>query len=155
MERINAGRVRGPGGGGTVKGVAFLHRNLVSMCAAAFLAAVAHPALALDWGRGELEDEITVMKVLREVQKGGYGVVSTEELKGWYDTRKEMHVVDTMPAADFRGGHLPGAVNFEFPCPEPCDLTAQQQEAFAKVLGPRKDRLIVFSCEFTRCGRSG
>ena len=24
----------------------------------------------------------------------------------------------------------------------------------ARVLGPRKDRPIVFSCEFTRCGRS-
>jgi rhodanese-related sulfurtransferase len=124
------------------------------VCAALLLLAAAGPASALDWGRGELEDEATVVKILREVEKGGYGVVSTEELKGWYDARKDMLVVDTMPAADYKRGHLPGAVNFEFPCPEPCELNAQQQEAYAKVLGPRKDRLMVFSCEFTRCGRS-
>lgn len=135
------------------------HANILSPKAVsagvlALLLAAAGPVPALDWGRGELETETTLVKVLREVEKGGYGVVSTEELKQWIDGRRDMLVVDTMPAADYQRGHLPGAVNFEFPCPEPCELTARQQEEFAGKLGPRKDRTLVFTCEFTRCGRS-
>jgi rhodanese-related sulfurtransferase len=111
-------------------------------------------AIALDWGRGEYETEVTVVKIVREVAKGGYGTVSTDELKGWMDGRRDMLLVDTMPPGDYRGGHLPGAVSFELPCPEPYEMPVSQQQALDKLLGGKKDRLIVFSCEFTRCGRS-
>lgn len=114
------------------------------------------PVFALDlWGSKELETEKVAVKLAREVQRGGYGILTTEELKGWLDEKKDMLIVDTMPyEASYKKNHIPGAVQFEFPVEEVASLDEKTQGDFMKVLGEGKDRTLVFYCGFTKCGRS-
>jgi len=107
------------------------------------------------WGSKEIETEKTAVNFAKEVERGGYKIVSTEELKAWIDQKKEMLIVDTMPYEDsYKKQHVPGAVQFEFPIPEVAKLDDKTKAAFEKLLGPNKDRLIVIYCGFTKCGRS-
>lgn len=119
------------------------------------LAAAASSALALEFGVKELDNEKIAVNFSREVFRGDYGIVTTDELKTWLDEKKAMLVVDTMPfEASYKKNHIPGAVPFEFPIPEMTEMEAAQKTAFEKLLGPDKDRLIVFYCGFTKCTRS-
>jgi len=108
----------------------------------------------------ELETETGAVKLLREVQQGGYDVVATEELKKWIDSKKDMIIVDTMPYEDsYKKQHLPGAVQFLFPIPEMKQWDVKEtggktQEDFVKLLGSDKDKLIVIYCGFVKCTRS-
>lgn len=107
------------------------------------------------WGAKELDTEKTAVAFAREVERGGYKIVSTQELKGWIDQKKPMLIVDTMPyEASYKKQHIPGAVQMEFPIPELTTLDAKSRAALEKLLGPDKNRLIVFYCGFTKCTRS-
>jgi rhodanese-related sulfurtransferase len=107
------------------------------------------------WGSKELETEKSAVTFAREAIKGGYGIVTTQELKGWIDQKVNMLIVDTMPYADsFVKQHIPGAVNMVFPIPEMKTLDAKTKADLEKLLGPDKNRLIVFYCGFTKCTRS-
>jgi rhodanese-related sulfurtransferase len=103
----------------------------------------------------ELDIEKIAVKFEREVERGGYKVVTTQELKSWIDQKKEMLIVDTMPPDNFRKQHIPGAVNFEIQrLPELTQMSDKMRADFEKLLGPNKDRTIVFYCGFTDCERS-
>ena len=65
-----------------------------------------------------------------------------------------MLIVDTMPADNFRKQHIPGAINFEIQRPELTQMSDRMQADFEKLLGPNKNRTIVFYCGFTDCERS-
>jgi thiosulfate/3-mercaptopyruvate sulfurtransferase len=107
------------------------------------------------WGGKEIETEKIAVNFAKEVERGGYKVVSAEELKGWIDQKKDMLIVDTMPYEDsYKKQHVPGAVQFEFPIPEVTNLDDKTKAAFEKLLGSNKDRLIVIYCGFTKCTRS-
>jgi rhodanese-related sulfurtransferase len=107
------------------------------------------------WGDKELETEKIAVTFLKEVQRGNYKIVSTAELKGWVDQKKDMLIVDTMPFEDsFKKQHIPGAVNFVLPIPEMTQIDDKTKAGLEKLLGPNKDRLIVFYCGFTKCTRS-
>ena len=108
----------------------------------------------------EVATEASGVKLAREVQRGGYDVVTTEELKQWIDAGKDMVIVDTMPYKDsYKKQHIPGAVQFLFPIPEmkTWDLKetdGKTQEDFAKLLGNDKNKTIVIYCGFVKCARS-
>ncbi len=108
----------------------------------------------------ETAKEKEAVKLVRDTQKGGYGLVSTEELKKWMDEGKKMVIVDTMPFEDsFKKEHVPGAVNFLFPIPDmdkwDAKETGGKSEAdYAKLLGPDKNIPIVVYCGFVKCTRS-
>jgi len=107
------------------------------------------------WGSKEMDTEKIALNFAREVERGGYKMVSTEELKGWIDQKKEMLIVDTMPFEDsYKKQHVPGAVQMEFPIPEMTQIDDKKKAEWEKVLGPNKDRLIVIYCGFTKCTRS-
>lgn len=107
------------------------------------------------FGVKELETEKSAVTFCREVQRGGYQVVSTEELKKWIDEKKSMLIVDTMPFEDsYKKNHIPGARQFEFPIPEMKSMDDKTRGEFLKLLGPDKNRTIVFYCGFTKCTRS-
>ncbi len=107
------------------------------------------------WGAKELDTEKISVTFEREVARGGYKVVTTEELKKWIDQKKDMLIVDTMPFEDsYKKQHIPAAVNFVLPIPEMTQMDEKTKAAFEKLLGPNKDRLIVFYCGFTKCTRS-
>ena len=108
----------------------------------------------------EVEKEAGAVKLIREVQRGGYDVLTTEELKKWIDSGKEMLIVDTMPYEDsYRKQHVPGAVQFLFPIPEmntwdPRKTDGKTKEDFINLLGSDKDKTIVIYCGFVKCTRS-
>jgi rhodanese-related sulfurtransferase len=107
------------------------------------------------WGSKEMDTEKIAVNFAKEIARGGYKIVSTEELKGWIDQKKDMIIVDTMPFEDsYKKQHIPGAVQMEFPIPEMTALDDQKKAAFEKLLGPDKDKLIVIYCGFTKCTRS-
>lgn len=108
-----------------------------------------------EWGSKELDTEKIAVNLLKEVERGGYKVVTTTELKGWIDQKKDMLIVDTMPYEDsYKKQHVPGAVQIEFPIPELTQLDENKKAEFEKLLGSNKDRLIVIYCGFTKCTRS-
>jgi rhodanese-related sulfurtransferase len=108
----------------------------------------------------EVEKETGAVKLVREVQQGGYDVVSTEELKQWIDSGKDMVIVDTMPyEASYKKNHVPGAVQFLFPIPEmenwdTNETDGKSREDFIKLLGDDKNKPIVIYCGFVKCTRS-
>ncbi len=131
------------------------HGLRVMATAGFMLLAAVGQGLALDWGSQELETEKVAVKLTREVIKGGYGIVRTDELKKLLDEGKKPLIIDTMPYADsYVKEHIPGAVQFELPIEELTTLDDKTRAALMKLLGDDKDRLMVFYCGFTKCGRS-
>jgi rhodanese-related sulfurtransferase len=123
------------------------------------LATFAH-ALGKDKFEEELEKEQGAVKLVREIQRGGYDIVSTEELKKMLDERKDILVIDTMPFEDsYKKEHVPGAKQFLFPIPDM--LTWDDKETGGKtiedykaLLGPDTGKTIVVYCGFVKCTRS-
>ena len=123
---------------------------------------LACPAMALFDNKfeKEVEKEGGAVKLVREVQRGGYDVVTTEELKAWIDNGKDMVIVDTMPYdASYKKGHVPGALQFLFPIPDmnqwdTKETDGKTQDDFLRMLGPDKDKTIVIYCGFVKCTRS-
>lgn len=108
-----------------------------------------------DWGKKELQTEKIAATFNAEVQRGGYQVVITPELKDWLDGEKSVLVVDTMPYEEsFKKNHIPEAKQLEFPIPELNTIDEKMQNELLELLGPDKDRIIVFYCGFTKCTRS-
>lgn len=124
------------------------------------LALPAHAFLGDGKFKEEVEKETSAVKLVREVQRGGYDVVTTEELKKWMDEKKDMVIVDTMPyEASYKKAHVPGAVQFLFPIPEMtawdlAETDQKTQEDFEGLLGKDKDRLVIIYCGFVKCTRS-
>lgn len=103
----------------------------------------------------ELDNEKNAVKFAREVLRGGYNIVDTEELKKWFDAKKDMLIVDTMPLADsYNKNHIPGAKQILFEIPELEKIDDAKKDELVKLLGDNKDRMIVFYCGFTKCTRS-
>jgi thiosulfate/3-mercaptopyruvate sulfurtransferase len=128
---------------------------LVWLAAMAFVLGIAGSSFAAVWGTQELETEKIAVTFAKEVVRGGYKILTTEEMKSWVDQKKDMLVVDTMPyEASYKNKHIPGAVPFELPIPEMMTMDDKMKANFLKMLGPDKDRLLVFYCGFTKCGRS-
>jgi rhodanese-related sulfurtransferase len=94
------------------------------------------------------------------VQRGDYDVVTTAELKKWIDEGRSMLIVDTMPyEASYKKNHIPGAAQFLFPIPDMNEWDMKEtgdksQAEFEAMLGPDKDRVLVFYCGFVKCTRS-
>ena len=117
------------------------------------------PACKNQFGQ-EVEKERAAVKLVREVQRGCYDVVSTDELKKWVDDKKDMIIIDTMPyEASYKKNHVPGAKQFLFPIPDMETWDAKETEGktkedYAKLLGPDKDKCVVVYCGFVKCTRS-
>jgi 3-mercaptopyruvate sulfurtransferase SseA len=81
--------------------------------------------------------------VRTEAAKGDYRLITTDELWQQYNSQREsLLVVDTRQEWEYRSGHIQGAVNFPM---EPTWLSRwRKRGALETVLGPDKNRLIVF-----------
>jgi thiosulfate/3-mercaptopyruvate sulfurtransferase len=132
-----------------------MRRSLITVLIAVLLIFSMAGGVLAAWGTKELETEKVAVTFAREVERGGYKILTTEELKGWVDQKKPILIVDTMPyEASYKKQHVPGAVQIEFPIPEMTKLDDKTKAALEKLLGPDKERLIVFYCGFTKCTRS-
>ena len=112
-------------------------------------------AAAADRFEDEFNWEKIAIGLQQQTAAGGYQLVGTADLKAWIDAKKDLLIVDTMPYEDsYKKQHVPGAVQMEFPIPEMTSLDDKTKAALEKLLGPDKNRLIVFYCGFTKCTRS-
>ena len=123
------------------------------------LATFAH-AFGKDKFEEELEKEQGAIKLAREIQRGGYDIVSTEELKKMLDEKKDILVIDTMPYEDsYKKEHVPGAKQFLFPIPDMLTWDTKETggktiEDYKAILGPDTEKTIVIYCGFVKCTRS-
>ncbi|MGD2271611.1 MAG: rhodanese-like domain-containing protein [Desulfobacterales bacterium] len=87
--------------------------------------------------------EATWEDVRAEASQGGYQLISTEDLFRQYTAKPQsLLVVDTRQEWEYRTGHIKGAVNFPM---QPTWLSRWRNKgALEKLLGPDKDRFIVF-----------
>lgn len=108
----------------------------------------------------EVQKEQEAVKLVREVQRGNYDLVTTDELKAWMDEGKDMLIVDTMPFEDsYAKAHVPGAAQFLFPIPDMETWNTEEtggksEEDYVALLGDDKDKIIVVYCGFVKCTRS-
>lgn len=108
----------------------------------------------------EVDKEKEAVKLAREVLTGGYGIVTTEELKAMINEKKDMVIIDTMPfESSYKKAHVPGAGQFEFPIPDMVTWDTSQtagksQADYEALLGSDKTRTIVVYCGFVKCTRS-
>jgi len=103
----------------------------------------------------ELDNEQVAVNFAREVLRGRYHIVKTEELKGWMDSKKEMLIVDTMPYDEsYKKNHIPGAMQILFVIPEMEKIEKAKEGELLKLLGDDKERTVIFYCGFTKCTRS-
>ena len=85
-----------------------------------------------------------------EAQKDGYALTAPEEIQRLYASGHNYFIVDVRPDYEFKAGHLPGAKNFEIDLGDRLDLKLQKADAFRKVLGTDKSRVIVIYCRSFR-----
>lgn len=102
----------------------------------------------------EIAIEKATLKFMKDTLAGGYQIVSTEELNTWVADKKDMIIIDTMPADSYSKGFVPGALNAELPKDGMANATDEQKAAFINLLGTDKDQTIVVYCGFVGCARS-
>lgn len=128
---------------------------VLGIAALMLIAGGATRSAALEWGTKELDTEKLAVKFYKDVLGGGYKIVTTEDLKAWTDKKEPVLIVDTMPFEEsYKKNHIPGAVQMEFPIEELNQLDDAKKAELEKLLGPDKNRRIVFYCGFTKCTRS-
>lgn len=130
------------------------------LVALALVIGMAVTPLAADTFEKETEKEKEAVKLVRDVRRGGYDVISAEELKALIASEPNLLMIDTMPYAEsYKKEHVPGAKQFLFPIPDMSSWDAQQTggkslEDFTALLGAEKNRKIVMYCGFVKCTRS-
>jgi rhodanese-related sulfurtransferase len=138
----------------------FIKMISLSACLGFFMIGMSTSALAKNKYEEEVETEQVAVKLVREVQQGGYQVITAEELHRWIETGKDMLIIDTMPyEASYKKIHVPGAEQFLFPVPEMTSWDTKEtdgktQEDFKTFLGTDTNKIIVIYCGFVKCGRS-
>lgn len=108
------------------------------------LIAIAVTIIAL-WftNRSVTPKEATREDVIARAKKGGYKLISTDELWERYSKNPDsLLVVDTRQEWEYRTGHIRGAINFPM---EPTWLSRWRNKgALENFLGPDKERSLVF-----------
>jgi thiosulfate/3-mercaptopyruvate sulfurtransferase len=135
-------------------------KHLVTLTLTALMLVLFCGAASADKFTDEVEKEQGAVKLVREVQRGGYDLITTAELKKLIDESKDMLIVDTMPLEEsYKKMHVPGAKQFLFPIPDMKawdvkETSGKTEKDFIALLGPDKDKTIVFYCGFVKCTRS-
>ena len=102
----------------------------------------------------EVPIEKAALKFAADMKPGVYQVVTTEELKKWFDEKKPLTIISALPVEeDVSFGKLPGAVNGMIPKTEK-ELTPADKERIIKTAGADKTKPVVVYCGFVACRRS-
>ena len=99
------------------------------------------------WGK---DNPVWWPSALAESRKDGYVLTTPGEIQTLYASGNNFFVVDVRPDYEFKTGHLPGAKNFEIDLGDRLGLKPEKADAFKKVLGVDKNRLIVIYCRSFR-----
>ena len=125
-----------------------------------FVIGLTSPSLAKNKFEKEVDKEKDAVKLVREIQRGGYDVITAKELKDMIDSGKDVIIIDTMPyEASYKKAHIPGAEQFLFPIPEMKEWNTKETggksvDDFKAMLGPDMSKTIVIYCGFVKCTRS-
>lgn len=125
-----------------------------------FCTASAAHALGTDKFKDEVIKETEAVKLVRDVEKGGYQVITTEELQAVLKSGEKVVLIDTMPFEDsYKKAHIPTAKQFLFPIPDMNawdvkETDGRTQEDYAALLGPDKNVKVIVYCGFVKCTRS-
>jgi len=116
-------------------------------------------ALGADKFEKEMEKEKGAVKLVSEVQRGGYDIITTAELKNLIDSGKDILIVDTMPYKHYKKIHVPGAKQFLFPIPEMGAWNTKETDGksikdYEALLGADMQKTIIIYCGFVKCTRS-
>ena len=87
---------------------------------------------------------------IAEAQKDGYALTTPDEIQALYASSDNYFIVDVRPDYEFKAGHLPGAKNFEIDLGDRLGLKPQKADAFEKILGADKNRVIAIYCRSFR-----
>jgi thiosulfate/3-mercaptopyruvate sulfurtransferase len=102
----------------------------------------------------EIPIEKATLKFASDIKGGGYKIVTTDELKKWYDEGRKMIVISALPLEEDKAfGILPSAINGAIPKTEK-ELTQTDKDNIVKVAGSDKEKTIVVYCGFVACRRS-
>ncbi len=110
--------------------------------------------------KDEVEKEIDAVNLVREIEKGGYNVITTAELNDLLSSGEDVLVVDTMPyEASYKKAHVPTAKQFLFPIPDMVEWDSKEtdgktQDEYVQLLGQDKEKKVVVYCGFVKCTRS-
>jgi len=81
-----------------------------------------------------------------EAKRDGYELITAPELKALYESGKDFTIIDVRPEYEYRDGHLSNARSLEFDLGDKLELKPEKQAALIHLLGPDKQRMIVFYC---------
>lgn len=81
-----------------------------------------------------------------DAKKDGYSLITASELKTMYDSGKAFAIVDIRPLYEYREGHLPNARYLELDLGDRLELKPEKERILKNLLGPDKQRVIVFYC---------
>jgi len=95
---------------------------------------------------GSREEPSWLQQARDEAKNDGYELISAPELKALFESGKDFTIIDVRPEYEYRDGHLPHADGLEFDLGDKLELKPEKQAALISLLGPDKQRLIVFYC---------
>lgn len=101
----------------------------------------------------ELPIEKAAIKFAADVKDGGYKTIGADGLAKLLAEKKNLIIIDTMPADAFAKSHIKGAVNAPVPKAEN-ELTPADKAELYKTAGADKNAQIITYCGFTSCRRS-
>ncbi len=89
-----------------------------------------------------------------DINENKYRIVTTAELKKWFDEKREITIISTLPSAqDRESGMIPGALNATMPTSAK-EFTPEDREHMLMAAGNDKQRPLVVYCGFMACRRS-
>jgi phage shock protein E len=95
---------------------------------------------------GSREQPAWLQQAWNEARQDGYELISASELKALYESGKDFTIIDVRPEYEYRDGHLSNAKSLEFDLGDKLELTPEKQAALIHLLGPDKQRMVVFYC---------
>ena len=116
-----------------------MKRILAILCIPFFILAVSPCALAG-------ENPVWWKQLADEAGQDGYSLITLNYLKELYEAKEVFLIVDARTGYEYNTGHLPGAVSFDFDPGDKLQLKPEKRSAFLKLLGPDKNRKIIFYC---------
>ena len=85
-----------------------------------------------------------------EAKRECYSLITPDALKKLYESKEQFLIVDVRAGYEYDEGHLPRAVSFEFDIGDKLQLKQEKKDAFLELLGPHKNRKIIFYCRSFR-----
>ncbi len=82
----------------------------------------------------------------KRAEEAKFSLIDFPKLQTLVQSGKELILLDVRPDYEYKDGHIPGALNFEFHLGHRSRMAPERARALKALLGPKKDRLIVTYC---------